>query len=73
MILKLRAFFEQYGFSVCTRIANLLGMKVSSVRLFFIYTSFITILGGPILYLLIAIFQTFKDMVYRKRPSVFDL
>jgi len=73
LISKIRVFLEQNGFSVCTRIARMLGMRVNSVRVFFVYTTFVTILGGPILYFIAAILQTFIDMVYRKRPSVFDL
>ena len=41
---KLRIFLERNGFSVSTRLAELLGMKVKSVRLFFIYASFTTVL-----------------------------
>ena len=36
---QLRIFFERNGFAVSTRMAELLGMKVKSVRLFFIYAS----------------------------------
>ena len=53
--------------------AETLGMKVKSVRLFFIYASFTTIIGGFLLYLTIAFWLKMKDMIYTKRSSVFDL
>ena len=65
--------FEKYGFTVCSRLADSLGMKVKSVRLFFIYASFTTVVGGFIIYLTLAFWLKLKDMIYTKRTSVFDL
>ena len=70
---KIRLFFERNGFAVSTRLAELLGMKVKSVRLFFIYASFTTLVGGFLLYLVLAFWIKLKDMIYAKRSSVFDL
>ena len=70
---KIRQFFERNGFAVSTRLAEVLGMKVKSVRLFFIYASFATLVGGFVLYLILAFLIKLKDMVYTKRSSVFDL
>tara|TARA_B100001175_G_C19511228_1_gene644031 strand:- start:2253 stop:2480 length:228 start_codon:yes stop_codon:yes gene_type:complete len=72
-ISSLRHFFEKYGFAVSTRLADSLGMNVKSVRLFFIYASFTTILGGFLIYLTLAFWLKLKDMVYTSRTSVFDL
>jgi len=72
-LIFIRHFFEKYGFTVCTRLADSLGMKVKSVRLFFIYASFTTLLGGFIIYLTLAFWLKLKDMIYTKRTSVFDL
>lgn len=68
-----RLFFERHGFAVSTRLAELLGMRVKSVRLFFIYASFTTLVGGFVLYLTLAFWLKLKDMIYTKRSSVFDL
>lgn len=70
---RLRIFFERNGFAVSTRLAELLGMKVKSVRLFFIYASFTTLIGGFVLYLILAFWLKLKDLLYTKRTSVFDL
>jgi phage shock protein PspC (stress-responsive transcriptional regulator) len=70
---KIRLFFERNGFAVSTRLAEVLGMKVKSVRLFFIYASFTTLIGGFLMYLTLAFWLKLKDMIYTKRSSVFDL
>jgi phage shock protein PspC (stress-responsive transcriptional regulator) len=70
---RLRTFFERNGFAVSTRLGELLGMKVKSVRLFFIYASFTTLIGGFVLYLTLAFWLKLKDLLYTKRTSVFDL
>ena len=69
----MRHFFEKYGFTVSTRLADSLGMNVKSVRLFFIYASFTTIVGGFIIYLTLVFWLKLKDMIYTNRTSVFDL
>ena len=70
---RIRFFFEKHGFSVCSTLANFLGINVKNVRLFFIYASFTTIIGGFIMYLTIGFLFKLRGMIYRKRTSVFDL
>lgn len=73
MARNFRHWFEKYGFAVSTRLAEGLGMKVKSVRLFFIYASFATLVGGFVIYLTLAFWLKLKDLIYTKRTSVFDL
>jgi phage shock protein PspC (stress-responsive transcriptional regulator) len=73
MTRNFRHWFEQNGFAVCTRLAEGLGMKVKSVRLFFIYASFATLVGGFVMYLTLAFWLKLKDLIYTIRSSVFDL
>ena len=73
MTKRLRVLLEKYGFAVCTRLADFLGIKVKLVRLFFIYASFTTVFGGLIIYLTLAFWLKMKDLLYGKRTSVFDL
>ena len=70
---KVRIFFERNGFAVCSRLAEILGMKVKSVRLFFIYASFTTLVGGFVLYLILALWLKLNNLIYTKLASVFDL
>jgi phage shock protein PspC (stress-responsive transcriptional regulator) len=58
---------------VSSRLADRLGMKARSVRLFFIYISFATLGVGFGLYLTLAFLLKLKDLVFTKRTSVFDL
>jgi phage shock protein PspC (stress-responsive transcriptional regulator) len=71
--LKLKYFFEKYGFHVCSQLADILGMRASSVRLFFIYISFVTAGLGSGIYLTIAFVVKLKNLIKAKRSSVFDL
>lgn len=72
-VYNLRHYFEKHGFYVSSRLADRLGMRAKSVRLFFIYVSFATLGVGFALYLTMAFLLRLKDMVYVKRTSVFDL
>ena len=70
---KIRYVLEKHGFEVSSRLADKIGMRTSSVRLFFIYFSFATIGLGFAIYLILAFWIILKDMIYTKRSSVFDL
>ncbi|MDX5326459.1 MAG: PspC domain-containing protein [Bacteroidota bacterium] len=73
MIHRIRTYFEMQGFEVCSRMGDRLHMRASSIRLFFIYSSFIA-LGSPlIIYMSLAFLLKLKDYVYTRRTSVFDL
>ncbi|WP_081211334.1 PspC family transcriptional regulator [Salegentibacter sediminis] len=73
LIYKIRYFFERHGFYVSSRLADKIGMRAKSVRLFFIYASFFTLGIGFVVYLTLAFWLKLKDLVYTKRTSVFDL
>lgn len=73
LINDIRHFFERHGFYVSSRFADKLGMRAKNVRLFFIYLSFATFGIGFVFYLVLAFLLKFKDMLYAKRSSVFDL
>jgi len=53
--------------------ADKMGMRAKSVRLFFIYASFVTLGSWFVVYLVLAFWLKLKDLVYTKRTSVFDL
>jgi len=72
-MLEIRYFFERHGFSVCSRLAEWMGIKAKNVRIFFIYSSFFSIGIGFIFYLILAFWLRIKDLISTKRSSVFDL
>lgn len=73
LVLQLKYFFEKHGFNASSRLADKLGMRASSVRLFFIYISFVTAGLWFGVYLTLAFWIKLKDLVRAKRTSVFDL
>jgi hypothetical protein len=72
-VYDLRHYLERRGFYVSSRLAERLGMRAKSVRLFFIYVSFATLGVGFAIYLTLAFWLKLKDLIYTKRTSVFDL
>ncbi|MEP2771033.1 MAG: PspC domain-containing protein [Fulvivirga sp.] len=67
---KLQHFFEKHAFGVCTRLGEKLGLATSSIRLFFIYASFLTF-GSPIIvYLAMAFVMNLRKHLRRRNNSV---
>ena len=60
---RIRLFFERNGFAVSTRLAEVLGMKEKSVRLFFMYDSFTNLICGFWMYLNFALLINLKYMI----------
>ncbi len=72
-VIRLKYLFEKQGFHVSSRLADTLGMRANSVRLFFIYISFVTAGLWFGVYLTLAFWLRLKDLIRAKRSSVFDL
>ena len=72
-VIRLKYFFEKHGFNASSRLADKLGMRVSNVRLFFIYITFVTAGLWFGVYLTLAFWIKLKDLIRAKRSSVFDL
>jgi len=72
-MIEFRYFLERHGFSVCSRLAELMGIRVKNVRLFFIYMSFFSLGINFAIYLTLAFLLKIKDLISSKRSSVFDL
>tara|TARA_B100001093_G_C26850245_1_gene1024800 strand:- start:1088 stop:1309 length:222 start_codon:yes stop_codon:yes gene_type:complete len=67
-----RNIIEIQAFGACSCLAEYLNMKASSVRIFFIYSSFLTF-GSPLLVYLILMFVfRLKNLVNSKRSSIYD-
>ncbi|HLF63925.1 MAG TPA: PspC domain-containing protein [Saprospiraceae bacterium] len=67
MIEYLRAVIEKSAFGVCQAIGDRLGIQASKIRLYFIYTSFIT-MGSPlVIYLIIAFWMNVRK--YFRNPG----
>lgn len=71
MVRKIQLYFEDHAFGVCAFLGEKFGIASSSIRLFFIYASFLT-LGSPVvLYLALAFVLNIRAHL-RKRSSIWD-
>ena len=68
----LKFFFEKHGFHVSSRLADALGMRASSVRIFFIYLSCVTVGLWFVVYLILAFWMRLKDLASRPAASAFS-
>jgi phage shock protein PspC (stress-responsive transcriptional regulator) len=67
---EVQHFFTHRAFGVCTRIGERMGISISSVRLYFIYVSFLTF-GSPILlYLILAFWMNVRRYWRWQKESV---
>jgi phage shock protein PspC (stress-responsive transcriptional regulator) len=73
VINSLRHKFEKEWFGVLTRMGTKLGIPVSKLRVFFIYSTFATAGIFFLFYLALAFMLWVKDIFVTRRPSVFDL
>ncbi len=72
MIASILYFFEKQSFGVCTYLANKFRISLSRVRLFFIYTSFLSV-GAPILFYFLAFFVLDIRKFVKTRKRVWDI
>lgn len=69
---RISQFFENHAFGVCSALGEKLGIASSSIRLFFIYASFLT-LGSPvIIYLGLAFIMNLRKHLRRSNSSIWD-
>lgn len=68
---RIQHFFQDYAFGVCARLGEKLGIATSSIRLFFIYVSFLTFGSPVILYLALAFVMNMRKH-FRKRTPIWD-
>ncbi|MEQ6121029.1 PspC domain-containing protein [Reichenbachiella sp. MALMAid0571] len=62
----MQEFLEKYAFGVCARLGEKLRIPTSSIRLFFIYSSFLTF-GSPVLvYLALAFIMNIRKHLRRR-------
>ena len=72
-ITNLRHDVEKEWFGTLTRYGSRLGIPVSKLRVFFIYSTFATAGVFFLIYLGMAFTLWVKDMFVTRRPNVFDL
>lgn len=68
-----KSYVERQVFGVCSWMGEKLGMQTSVIRLFFIYTSFLTVGSPVVIYMILAFWLKMKKYVGSRRTSVWDL
>jgi len=71
LIDRLQIFFEKRAFGVCTALGEKMGIATSSIRLFFIYASFLTFGSPIIIYLSMAFILNMRSHL-RKRSTIWE-
>jgi phage shock protein C len=70
---KLKFFVEKHAFGVCSYLGDRLGISSGNIRLYFIYTSFIT-MGSPIIiYLIMAFWLNIKKYMRPNRNTMWEI
>jgi len=65
---KIQYYFENQAFGVCTKIGEKFGIPIASIRIFFIYASFITFGSPVIIYFALAFLMNLRKR-FRRRPN----
>lgn len=76
MIERFRNILEFQLFGVCTKMGEKLGIKTTTIRMYFIYLSFLTFGSPVIVYIILAFINEHKNYFKIKRhsrPSIWDL
>ncbi len=69
----LKQLVENSAFGVCSTMGEWMGISTKRIRLFFVYSTFIT-LGSPIIvYMIMAFWLNLKNYSKEKRTKVWDL
>jgi phage shock protein C len=72
-MLIFKSLIEETAYGVCTKIGDKIGLSTRRIRLFFIYTSFLT-LGSPVIvYMILAFWMNMRNYAREKRTAVWDL
>lgn len=70
---KIQTFFEEQAFGVCTSLGEKLKISTCSIRLFFIYSSFLTFGSPVIVYLSLAFLINMRKHLRRNaNPSIWE-
>ncbi len=73
LIERIRFFWELQYFGVCEKMSDKIGVSTSSVRMFFIYSSFIA-LGSPvIIYITLFFIMNIRKHLRMRRSFYYDI
>jgi phage shock protein PspC (stress-responsive transcriptional regulator) len=70
---KIKYYVEKNIFGVCTYLGDRFGINSNIIRMYFIYTSFITAASPVLIYLILAFWLNIKKYINPKRKSIWEL
>lgn len=71
---RIRYYVENQVFGVCARLGEKLSISASSIRLYFIYATFLTFGSPIILYLIMAFWMEIRKHLRRHQsPTIWEL
>lgn len=73
MLQRILTFFERYSFGVCTYLGGRFNISINKIRLFFIYTSFLSVGFPLIVYIFAGIVLDIRNYVKRVHTRIMDL
>lgn len=73
LVETIKSFFEKQAFGICEFWGEKLSIKSANIRLFFIYTSFLTIGSPIIIYLVMGFWMNLNRLIRKNRGGVWDL
>lgn len=73
MLEKVKALVENRAFGVCTWLGDVTGVASGSIRLYFIYASFLTIGSPVIIYMSLAFLMNMHKHFRRKNSTIWDV
>jgi phage shock protein PspC (stress-responsive transcriptional regulator) len=73
MLQRILTFFERHSFGVCTYLGERFNISINKIRLFFIYTSFLSVGFPLIVYIFAGIVLDIRNYVKRVHTRIMDL
>ncbi len=70
---KIKYYVEKNVFGVCTYLGERFGISSNIIRMYFIYTSFITAASPVLVYLILAFWLNIKKYINPKRKNTWEL
>lgn len=67
---KIISFFEKKAFGVCTALGKRMGISITTIRLYFIYASFLTFGSPLVLYLCLAFWLNLRRSMRQRRHTI---
>jgi len=69
---QIRTHIEKYSFGVCSFIGEKWGLQSNKIRLYFIYTAFVTMGSWIIVYLFAAFWLNIKSYFKKANSFIYD-